>query len=152
MRVLPKERPLLANDQQMREPQTRPGAGWTFLLAEDARGARAEPRQGRQRKATGRQRQKVAGKSQGATTKKAVSWTGPSQSIHVWTAKEVKPIHSLGRWPGAQGGNLIAFLLAGMRAQGARGKGLPAGQDTIRHGAAPRNAKTTTWTASQGRE
>ena len=71
-------------------------------------------------------------KSQGATTKKAVSWTGPSQSIHVWTAKEVKPIHSLGRWPGAQGGNLIAFLLAGMRAQGARGKGLPAGQDTIR--------------------
>ena len=94
--------------------------------------ARAEPRQGRQRKATGRQRQKVAGKSQGATTKKAVSWTGPSQSIHVWTAKEVKPIHSLGRWPGAQGGNLIAFLLAGMRAQGARGKGLPAGQDTIR--------------------
>ena len=31
-----------------------------------------------------------------------------------------------------QGGNLIAFLLAGMRAQGARGKRLPAGQDTIR--------------------
>ena len=71
------------------------------------------------RPSTAKSRRQVAG----CDHKKGRELDGPEPVRTCVDCREVKPIHTLGRWPGAQGGNLIAFLLAGMRAQGARGKG-----------------------------